>query len=703
MILLIALLGCDQNKETIVEGYALSSEVLDFGVIPIDTWQEQAISLENLGNAPFTLLSVGIVDASEYVWGLDREEISELQSGEYTTFTIRFSPLVEDPSIARLQIRTSMAETPILYVQASGEGSPSILDQDGDGFSPADGDCNDNNNEIFPGTEEVCDGKDSNCDDILPEDEEDVDNDGFATCQDDCDDLDADVYPGAPELCDDLDNNCDGIIPDNDDLDGDGQSQCDNDCDDNDPNRWWGNEEICDYIDNNCSGIVDDLDEDGDGHSACPSGGDCNDRLSSAYPVVFDSTASLDGNGSPEYPYSNINAAIENLDTICRTIMVKPGTHTVSAGWSGGLLRVVGAAEYPDDVTLIPEEVDRRIFTVYEDSELELEGLTLFGADVLGFGGALFTNRGRIAIGDSIILGNESNTSGGAIAVLNGILELNNVDVSYNTAQGSAGGIHLDNSTLIAEDITISNNVSIQGAGVEMFNSIATITNGQFSYNLASGEGGGLAVYEQSSLNMTQVDFIENETASNGAGILLRNITSPSIIRNGIFQGNGAGEFGGGIAVVGTDGGAMIANNTFIDNVAIIEGADVHSAPTFSSEGLWVWGNIFGYSDSSSSVYLNEESAGQVAFNSCTDPVLGNCFVIPIDADIGYNAVQDPLFADFSNDQISWNDDLSLQLSSPVIDAGPLNGTGASFYNDWEDVDGTRNDQGHLGGPEGER
>ena len=52
----------------------------------------------------------------------------------------------------------------------------------------------------------------------------------------------------------------------------------------------WANYEICDFIDNDCDDVVDDIDFDGDGHSACPSGGDCDDNDPLAYPVVFDST-----------------------------------------------------------------------------------------------------------------------------------------------------------------------------------------------------------------------------------------------------------------------------------------------------------------------------------------------------------------------------------------------------------------------------
>ena len=47
----------------------------------------------------------------------------------------------------------------------------------------------------------------------------DDDGDGLSENEGDCDDDNADLYPGAEEVCDDIDNNCDGEI-DNNPIDG---------------------------------------------------------------------------------------------------------------------------------------------------------------------------------------------------------------------------------------------------------------------------------------------------------------------------------------------------------------------------------------------------------------------------------------------------------------------------------------------------
>ena len=72
-------------------------------------------------------------------------------------------------------------------------------------------DCNDNNSLIYPGAEELCNGLDDNCDDILGEDEVDNDDDSYLLCND-CDDENDQVYPGHPEECNGIDDNCNGNV-----------------------------------------------------------------------------------------------------------------------------------------------------------------------------------------------------------------------------------------------------------------------------------------------------------------------------------------------------------------------------------------------------------------------------------------------------------------------------------------------------------
>src|SRR4051812_32980626 len=46
---------------------------------------------------------------------------------------------------------------------------PGVGDEDGDGYTPSDGDCDDSNPAVNPGTAEICDGVDNNCDGDIDE------------------------------------------------------------------------------------------------------------------------------------------------------------------------------------------------------------------------------------------------------------------------------------------------------------------------------------------------------------------------------------------------------------------------------------------------------------------------------------------------------------------------------------------------------
>ncbi len=141
-------------------------------------------------------------------------------------------------------------------------------DNDGDGYTAENGDCDDKNAEINPDAEEICgDGIDQDCKDgdliCVEPDSKDVDDDkdGFTENQGDCDDTKAEINPEAEEVCGDgIDQDCkDGdlicVEPDSKDVDDDkdGFTENQGDCDDTKAEINPEAEEICgDGIDQDC-------------------------------------------------------------------------------------------------------------------------------------------------------------------------------------------------------------------------------------------------------------------------------------------------------------------------------------------------------------------------------------------------------------------------------------------------------------------
>lgn len=89
--------------------------------------------------------------------------------------------------------------------------SPLDVDNDGDGLSENEGDCDDTEFLVTPeANEQPYDGVDNDCNPETPDD--DLDGDGFGI-ENDCDDQSSSINPNALDAaCDGFDNNCDGLV-----------------------------------------------------------------------------------------------------------------------------------------------------------------------------------------------------------------------------------------------------------------------------------------------------------------------------------------------------------------------------------------------------------------------------------------------------------------------------------------------------------
>ncbi|MBI5895304.1 MAG: hypothetical protein HZB24_04595 [Desulfobacterales bacterium] len=193
--------------------------------------------------------------------------------------------------------------------------NPNDVDNDGDGVTENQGDCNDGNASILPGATDICgDGIDQDCsgaDAICPPgpNEVDDDGDGLTENQGDCNDANPAIYAGATEICGDgIDQDCSGADaacpPGPSDTDNDGDSYTENQGDCNDANRsvYPGANDVCgDGIDQDCSGSdqacapdPNNTDDDKDGYTE--NQGDCNDSNAAAHPGAVEACNNIDDN-----------------------------------------------------------------------------------------------------------------------------------------------------------------------------------------------------------------------------------------------------------------------------------------------------------------------------------------------------------------------------------------------------------------------
>ena len=177
------------------------------------------------------------------------------------------------------------------------------IDDDEDGYTEAQGDCNDGDSSVNPVATEYYNERDDDCDGVTDEGTVgfDDDGDGQTELSGDCDDTISATYTGAPEACDNADNDCDGVIDEttscyDDDLDG--LTEIDGDCNDASAVSYPGAPELEDGIDNDCDAIIDEgtaaYDDDFDGYTE--NAGDCNDGNGSIHPAATETCNGYDDN-----------------------------------------------------------------------------------------------------------------------------------------------------------------------------------------------------------------------------------------------------------------------------------------------------------------------------------------------------------------------------------------------------------------------
>ncbi|MCK6520047.1 hypothetical protein L6R49_01285 [Myxococcota bacterium] len=687
-LLLVACKGEAEAPPTLT----ITPSALDFGTAPVGGESALELVLENSGGGQIDVLSVQLTDGDPDVFDLDRDGSLALGDGLSLTVTVTFTPEKEQVYLGLVQVRYDDVDGGgSATVSLTGEGSASEADNDADGYRVVDGDCDDNNATINPGAEEICDGRDNDCSGSPGGDETDADGDSWLVCEGDCDDGDKSVYPDAKEICDDKDSDCDGNEADRDDSDEDGWSICDGDCDDDDDRARPGGVEVCDGADNDCDGGEDNIDADNDGHSVCSGAGDCDDNDRRAYPVVVDASASGEEDGTDNKPYNTIDEGLANLDAVCRTVWLAAGSYAVGLTLDGEELNVVG--EGVDEVTLTTSAGSRH-FDVTGGGVLGLTTLTLSGASASTDGGSIRLVDSHAILDGVRLTGNSSATDGGAISATSSTLTLYAVELLDNTAADDGGAVSALSAEVTDSGSLFSGNTGVRGGALVADSSTLTLSDSVFTENAATDKGGAVAVIASGGFVIERGEFTLNTAVNGGGGLSFTNVSAAgSTLRNSVVQDNNGGAVGGGLSVEGTVGRFTVENNTLVANQATGQGAGLYVGVGAGGE-LTILSNLIFRAQGSSGLYVDNAAAHAVSYNTVYATSAGDSanFSGPFAAGTNENRAEDPLFVSFSNDRDPSNDDLDLKSSSPAKDSGPPD----AAYND---VDKTRNDRGHTGGP----
>ena len=187
------------DSENLAEITTVEASNIDF---------ESMISGGNIfDDGGFTVLSKGIV------WSESPDPTISLESktnegGGASSFTSTITGLYEETEYFYRAYATTSLGTAYANTYTFVSDSSQFYDQDGDGYTPDQGDCDDFDSFTYPGA--AYNESSTEC-------MTDVDEDGYGDLTainpgTDCDDSNTFINPGADEIQDGIDNNCDGVI-----------------------------------------------------------------------------------------------------------------------------------------------------------------------------------------------------------------------------------------------------------------------------------------------------------------------------------------------------------------------------------------------------------------------------------------------------------------------------------------------------------
>ena len=172
---------------------------------------------------------------------------------------------------------------------------------------------------------------------------------------------------------------------------------------------------------------------------------------------------------------------------------------------------------------------------------------TVMGGGIYAASGVTVTSK------NTKFLGNTANTAGGILLYLNSSADLDNSEVSGNKATGNGGGVCVYDATcsLTASNGTVfRENSGYRGGGIFSSGGTVTVEDSTFEKNTATDDGGAIAATQNSSLTVRNSKVLENKAADTAGGILAEKSTLE--VTDSIVDGNRA-SVGGGLYIADID------------------------------------------------------------------------------------------------------------------------------------------------------
>ncbi len=443
----------------------------------------------------------------------------------------------------------------------------SCVDADGDGFTVAEGDCDDADPQASPGHyEQWYDGVDNDCSGGRDRDQDGDGADSWRVGGRDCYDTPDDDYPRPLDQCwreadlaelrpeevfpsaidvpyDGTDADCSGGT--DGDGDGDGFTICEADeqaadCDDTDAAVYPGAEEgLADGVDSDCDGqelCHADADADGFGDttnlSYSPTGScrargysssadDCNDHEARTYPGAVEWCDRADNDCDGDIADEAGTAMFQPEDGKSSDVTaLLVGEYTVATGelW-------LCAGTWP--VSLVVNEPEVTIRGVGRDSTFVVppEGTALvvtagpFSASDLSFTGA---TEGGVSLTradasfESVAISDNSSRWGAGLAAWGGRVSVVRSVLSGNVAEYGGGGIYASEAHLALHNTEVRDNSALDGGGIYASDTAVVATSCTITGNVAGSEGA--ALYGDHATVRLATSNIDGNEATNGGG-----------------------------------------------------------------------------------------------------------------------------------------------------------------------------------------